>query len=439
MFKVKPYLPLYWLIIVHVCYFITALHFRGFYLIDSFGYAMQADNMLANGSWYAEDWNAPLLVDYFSIRPPLYAGLIAFFRMFSESIVPVLVFQNIISICACWLVYVFVKQNGYGSANTQRWFMIAVSLYPAQMIHANFVMTEILFQLWLVCILITLFRFMQKPSFNKSLWLAVLLSLCLLTKPISLFLPLIVWGFMLYYIFKQKVSWQWVVPQLIVVLTFHSICFQNQHATGYYHYSSIKSINQLKYNARYTLLAAKGETFADSAIAAVMEEANAAPNYGARLTIMNDRANSFIFQHPFSFAKVFVKGVVAFFIDPGRFDMFHFFALEEKGTLGLMHETQTRGASAIESYIQKAPIGVLLLLLVGLLWNIVVICLFVYALLKMNHKPLRNMLLLMVAYIALATGPVGVSRYRVPIFPLLLIGVLCPSYSFTRSKSTQHA
>jgi hypothetical protein len=44
---------------------------------------------------------------------------------------------------------------------------------------------------------------------------------------------------------------------------------------------------------------------------------------------------------------VYVKGVVAFFIDPGRFDMFHFFALEKKGTLGLMHETQTRGASAI--------------------------------------------------------------------------------------------
>ncbi|MES2561057.1 MAG: hypothetical protein V4590_15040 [Bacteroidota bacterium] len=432
----RSYHPLFWLILVHALYVGVALHIQGFYLIDSYGYAMQADNMIANGSWYAEDWNAPLLVDYFSIRPPLYAALIVLFRLFSASVIPLLFLQNIISISSCWMVYRFGVRQGFDSKITRRLFIAAVVLYPAQMIHANFVMTEIVFQFWLVCILITLYNFTQGPTRKGSLSIAVLLALCLLTKPVSLFLPLIVWTFMLWFSIKQKTSWRLLAPQLLVVLTFQGICLQNQHATGYYHYSSIKSINQLKYNARYALIAANGEEYADSTVAAIMKQANAATDYGERLRIMNDEANNIIFNNPIAFAKVYAKGVVAFCIDPGRFDVFHFFAIEEKGTLGLMHEMQTKGMSALGEYMQKAPVGVLLLLLLSLLWNITVVCLFGYGIVRMHNQTLRNMVFVLVAYIALATGPVGVSRYRVPVFPFLLIGVLCASHIIAQRKSS---
>lgn len=435
----RSYTLLVGLVAIHALYFCIALYVQGFYLIDSYGYAMQADNMQANGSWYAEHWNEPLLVDYFSIRPPLYAGLIVCFRLFSDSIIPLLLLQNILSIVTGWWVYCFVCQNGFASNATKRMLMVAVLLYPAQMIHANFVMTEIVFQFWLVAVLITLYNFAQHPTWKGSLVLSGLLVLCLLTKPVSLFLPFIVWAFMLWFVFKKYGSWRLFVPQLLVVLVFHGICLQNQHATGYYHYSSIKSINQLKYNARYTLIAARGEEYADSTVAAVMQQANAATNYGGRLSIMNNKANEIIFNYPLAFARVYAKGVAAFFVDPGRFDVFHFFAIEEKGTLGLMHEMQTKGVSAIGEYIQKAPVTVLFLLLISLLWNIVVVCMFIYFLFTMRNRTLRNMVFVLVAYIAMATGPVGVSRYRVPVFPFLLIGVLCASYNFVERKSTYHA
>lgn len=400
---------------------------------------MQADNMSATGSWYAEDWNSRMLVDYFSIRPPLYASIILFFRLFSNSIFALLIFQNIISIFTCWLIYNVAQQQGFFSKKTQRIFWAGVLLYPAQMIHANFVMTEIVFQLWLTSIFITLFNFVTQPSFKRSALLAFFLSLCLLTKPVSLFLPFLVWGFMGWSVFKKKASWQLLFPQIIVLLTFQGICMQNQHATGYYHYSSIKSINQLKYNARYTLVAAKGEQHADSVVAAVMHEADAAANYGDRLTIMNDYANRIIMEYPLSFAKVYTKGVLAFFIDPGRFDMFHFFALEEKGTVGLMHEMQTKGLSALVPYIRKAPVAVLVLLVICCLWNIAVTAAFIYFACTCTNHALRNIVLILILYIALATGPVGVSRYRVPVFPLLLTGVLCAAYQHTHRKQTAHA
>ncbi|MES2778326.1 MAG: glycosyltransferase family 39 protein [Bacteroidota bacterium] len=437
--EARSYQPLFWLIGIHALYFCVALSVKGFYLIDSYGYAMQADNMLANGSWYAEDWNAPLLVDYFSIRPPLYATLIVFFRLFSDSIIPLLVLQNIISIVTCWMIYSFVVRNGFGSKTTKRMLIIAVILYPAQMIHANFVMTEIVFQFWLVSVFLTLYAFAQQPTWKSSLILSVLLSVCLLTKPVSLFLPVIVCGFMLWFVFKKQSRWQLMIPQLLVVFMFHGICLQNQHATGYYHYSSIKNINQLKYNARYTLIAARGEEYADSTVAAVMQQANAATNYGERLNIMNDKANAIIFQYPVAFAKVYAKGVVAYFVDPGRFDVFHFFNIEEKGTLGLMHEMQTQGVSAIQTYIEKAPVSVLFLLLMSLLWNCCVVFLFLYFLFTTQNHTLRNILFVLVAYIGLATGPVGVSRYRVPVFPFLLIGVLCASYTYIQRKELANA
>lgn len=400
---------------------------------------MQADNLLANGSWYAEDWNSPLLVDYFSIRPPLYAVFIVLAKFFSSSILPLLVTQNSISIFTCWLVYRFAQEQGFSSPNTQRIFWVAVVLYPAQMIHANFVMTEIVFQLWLVGIFITLFRFVYQPSFKSSFLLALLLSLCLLTKPVSLFIPLLVWGFMLWYGFRQKAQWKLFLPQLLVVVTFQGICMQNQHATGYYHYSSIKNINQLKYNARYTLIDAQGEAYADSVVADVIQQAAAAENYGDRLTIMNNAANDIIIAHPLSFAKVYVKGVIAFFLDPGRFDMFHFFALEEKGTLGLMHEMQTKGLSAVSSYIQKAPVAVLLLLFICLVWNGIVAAAFIYFAFTCTNHPLRNIVMIFVLYVALATGPVGVSRYRVPLFPFLLTSVMAAAHLYSQRKQPHHA
>lgn len=71
MFLGVPYRYLVGLVAIHLLFAIAALFFKQYYLIDSYGYLLQADNLVNHGAWYAEDWNMPVLVDYFSIRPPL--------------------------------------------------------------------------------------------------------------------------------------------------------------------------------------------------------------------------------------------------------------------------------------------------------------------------------------------------------------------------------
>jgi hypothetical protein len=107
---------------------------------------MQADNIKAIGAWYAENWSDPLLVDYFSIRPPLYAWLLIGLGAIWKNIYLVLLVQNVLSIINCWLVYRFVKNQPEISHAIEFLFIGGLLLYPAQLFHANFVMTEIVFQ-----------------------------------------------------------------------------------------------------------------------------------------------------------------------------------------------------------------------------------------------------------------------------------------------------
>jgi hypothetical protein len=189
---------------------------------------------------------------------------------------------------------------------------------------------------------------------------------------------------------------------------------------------------------------AKGEKYADSSITAIMEFANTQANYALRLQTMNKQANTIIFEYPVAFCWVYVKGFVSFFLDPGRFDAYHFLHMEEKSTLGLMYELQTKGFSAFIHFIQKAPILLLLLLLVNLCWNTFVFLAFCYAVwLFIKQTPARTffsiMLFTIVLYIAAATGPVGVSRYRVPVYPLLMLNLLWIADGFIKRKKNTHA
>jgi hypothetical protein len=434
MTRESKYGVLFFLVAIHLLYFVAAIQLKGIYLVDSFGYLNQAKNIAVYNTWYAEDWNAPLLVDYFSLRPPLYGWVIAVLQLISGNIFLLLFIQNLLSIFNLWLVYQFALEQGCDRRRSGIVIILGTMFYPAQMIHANFVMTEIIFQTLLLGIVLSLIRFMLQPSWKRSVDIAILLSLCLLTKPISLFLPAIALVLMIWKVYANA-QWKYLFPLLFTAAVFHGICLKNEHATGYYHYASIKSVNQLKYNARYTLVNAKGEAYADSVIADIMNGANAKTIYGERLEFMNSGANQIILNYPLDFAQLYLKGVVAFFIDPGRFDLYHFFAVEETVGAGFMHEVNTRGFSALKDLIGQAPLLILFLLFINLCWNLIVAGALIYFLcIKRIPFIIRVVVFFIVMYIAAATGPVGVSRYRVPVYPELLLAAVFACHYLLVSK-----
>lgn len=431
--------PLVVIVGVHLVYAIIAILFKHVLLVDSLGYLMQAENLKQYGSWYAEQWNGPVLMDYFSIRPPLYALLLAGFSYVPMGWIWILVVQNLLSIFNCLTVYRLAIRWVGVSNRLNVLSLCALIFYPAQFIHANFVMTEIIFQSLLLGLFMLGYRFLQQPSMKLSLGIMVLLSLCLLTKPVSLFLPFLMLVSMCWGVYKQHQSIRLLLPLLGVFFTFHLICLQNKHATGYYHYSSIKNINQLKYNARFALADARGEDVADSVIASVVFRANSMNNYEERIACFDSAALAIFKQYPVSVLKVYAKGVIAFFVDPGRFEVYHFLGMDSpQNKIGLLHEVQAGGANKVFVYIKQIPWPILVVLLASLCWNMIVGCLFGYFMWRGTvHHSIRIWLGVIVLYIAVATGPVGVSRYRVPVEPLLILAVLMahPIVQFHNTKS----
>lgn len=430
---ISPYRFYAFVIIVHVIYFLLAQYFQGFYLIDSYGYLMQAENLQFYHTWYAENWNAPLLIDYFSIRPPLYATVIL---LLNNQVIPLLILQNTLSILSICLAYQFSHKHIPHNRFSNVLIIAAVVCYPAQMIHANLVMTEILFQCCVLLLFTSSYYFLTKPTLTNATVISILLSLGLLLKPISLFFTVMVFVWLIWRCVFQKTPVSYLLIIILPLLTFHCINKQNKHATGHYHYSSITSINNLKYNARYTLIATYNENIADSIIQNTMSIAAGKLIYKERLQTMDSAALAILIANPISASITWAKGVIAFFIDPGRFDVFHFFRIETKGRPGLMHEMQTKGITAIEPYIQQSSFWVLCMLFVNILWNIFITVCFVYFILLGKQFSFRPILFSIVLYIALATGPVGVSRYRVPIYPLLFISMLASSHLLINRKKS---
>jgi hypothetical protein len=123
-------------------------------------------------------------------------------------------------------------------------------------------------------------------------------------------------------------------------------------------------------------------------------------------------------------------------IDPGRFEWVHFLNLSEGSFLGLYHVINTQGLiQGIITWAKNAPIALLSILLVCLLYNL----LLSWWCIRFLFDPkcplvLKIMLLFFVGYIVGATGVLGLSRYRVAVAPLL-----CVAGMFYLTKKSQHA
>jgi hypothetical protein len=438
-----PYRYLIGLVLAHLFFAIAAAYYKQYYLIDSYGYLLQADNLVNHNAWYAEDWNMPILVDYFSIRPPFYAAFIAVCKWIHSSVWVLLFCQACLSIFNSILAYRFLLKQGVSFAQMPQVALALLMLYPAQLIHSYFVMSEICFQTALILLFISTTQLLQKPTFTKAVHLFLLLAGILWIKPVAIVLTVVCLLLLVVKWLRERFHLKLFLPFLFVVFSYHLICRHHQQVTGYYHYTSIGSINHLKYNARYTLIRAKGEQYADSTLAAIMNIANSKWNYQERLDWMNAQANKIIIAYPIDFMVVYGKGCVSFLVDPGRFDLYHFANIQTEGP-GLMHEMQTSGWSAIPTYLNKAPIFIIGWLLLALLTNTAVLLLLIIGFSQISRQPNQHNSWLLVALffiggIMLATGPVGVSRYKVPLYPIITMVALFGYAQVSNRKKKQHA
>lgn len=304
-----------------------------------------------------------------------------------------------------------------------RWVPALVAIFPQQYMYAGMVMSEVLLQTSLMIALFSaLYYTINKPPFWW--WQGAAWALAVLTKPALLYLVIFLCGLGLVYAWQERQAvYRWAM--LACLLPLAAIGAQTVRVwqvTGYAHYSAIKEVNLLYYNAYY-LLQRENPARADSLILAWRNTAEQQPSFGARQEYMQARALEVMQDHPLAYTRMHLAGMGHYFLDPGRFDLYNFFRLEAPGSdQGFLYHYSQGGYRQVMAYLGSQPVWPLIILALNLIINLLML-LFVTVFLRRPYPWwYKAAFLLPVVYLALITGPLGAARFRMPV-SLHLLGM----------------
>jgi hypothetical protein len=126
--------------------------------------------------------------------------------------------------------------------------------------------------------------------------------------------------------------------------------------------------------------------------------------------------------------------MIQFFIDHGRWDLFAFFVkpdfYQEKGT---SYYFEHNGLKGVVEYILSFNLFLTLYLLLITATNcFLLFCFFRFIVNQKINIPVRLFIFCLVTYLVLFTSVVGCSRYRMAVYPILLIS----SIAFYKTEGT---
>lgn len=415
----------FWLlVVVHLIFWLYGLFWGNPYLKDSHEYLNQAYNLWEYGKSYSAP--APPFDDlrYFSKRPPLYAAVLGFFTHYPLSIFCFTFLQNALSIFNLLLTFHLAASffNTSIKATSQFIWLIPLLLFPTQLVMAQMVMSEVLFQSLVLLWFYHSLRFLKEKQAMHFLLAHFWALLAVLCKPVFLFLVFILPVFWGVYLIFQKSFKLYFLAALWPMLGYWGLNIYHFQTTGLLHYSSIKYINLYQYNAGMTLERLYGGDSADAMLTEWEKEA-ATKSFPDKVSFLEAKATEVLKEHTATYGLLHLKGVVNMWLDPGRFDLAVFFQLTPQEGKGGMKSFSESGYKGILHYLSKQPLFFLLYLLLILMYNLGVLLLVLHFILKKNTKNTwaKWLLVAVFLYFSLLTGPVGSARYKVILWPFILI------------------
>ena len=391
---------------------------------DTDRYVQAAENMRVHGELYARPWTggppAGQAVQEFTIRT---AGYPLVVMSLASNPVPwvLLGFQNLLSLLNIGLVLVWWAR--WAQPTARRWGVAVVGIvtFPAQLIYANAVMSEILVQTVVVLLAGAALAYIKTRQLRYFVGCGVAVAVALLVKPV--FYPLagvlaVVGLGLAWRLAKKRLALLALVPLVVVVLYMS----WNKQRTGYFHFSSITEINLLHYNAAGVVRQTAGPAAEERWVAGVLSEAAAQPSFATRQQLIGRRAEAVIWEHPLVYARQHAQGMATLLLDPGRFDLSHVAGLTEPKGGGLLAQARAGGLVRALAHL---PMGLLAVLGLVLVANGVRLGLAVRGFGRLGGSGSvfrcgRWVAVGLIAYVALLTGPLGAARFLVPVWPLLL-------------------
>jgi hypothetical protein len=368
----------------------------------------------------------------FTIRPPGYPLFILVLGGATGWSVGVLLIQNLLS-----LLVLATVLRGWAQSRSHwpgRWAWagaLALTLsFPAQLIYSNALMSEVPLQAALVVGVGLGVRGWQTGRRRYWAGAAGAVAAALLLKPVFFPFALVLMGVGAWQAWQRRRA-ELLLLGAVPLLVAGLYMGWNGQRTGYVHFSSITDINLLHYNAAGVVRQTAGPAAEEAWVAAVLRRANAQPTFAARQHVIQAEAMEVLWQHPLRYAAQHVLGMVTLLLDPGRFDLSSF--LGQNSAAGLLNHLRSGGLRSVGLALGQQPLGLLLVLAGVAAANLLRLWLALRGLaqmrgvgptasgwLRLHTAAGRWTVVLLLAYVALLTGPLGAARFLVPVWPLLL-------------------
>lgn len=407
------------LIAIHLVYLLVQIINQNLYLVDSSEYLIQAKNILSSGNFYSGDFQNEISIDLYTKRPPIYPLFIASAKLLFKSELFIIILQSVISISSIQLIRKAFLQIGY-STKSETLTLLLLLCSPAQMIYANMVMAETLFQFFISLIFYFVILFVNTKSYKYLIFINLIIVLSALTKPVMYLFVFPNLLIMLYISLKDK-SFKPMLLGIIPIIMIQAFSYWNYKRTKCWHFSSIQTINLVQYNTYYFNVQRQGFEAAEVFLDNQIETAKGIKSYPEKVQYLKQTSAQVIKDNPLDYIWFHVKGMIRFFIDPGRFDLSNYLGLEEKGNVGFLNHLNKDGIGGVIKYLsEQNMLLVIVIILLGIINTIKLAGLVLISLEKKIDFRIRAFIIILIGYVAFATGPLGASRFAMPFIPIII-------------------
>ncbi|MEO5570359.1 MAG: glycosyltransferase family 39 protein [Bacteroidia bacterium] len=410
------------LLVLHALFFMYAVHSGNIYLHnDSDEYLQQAENLKQHYSSYAGDWNQPVSNYLVSRRPPFSGFFIMTVKTIYNSDFAVCFVQCLLSIFNLLLVVKLIR-NFFPGWNKYGKLLFLLLFFSTQFIYSNMIMMEVLFQTMLILSFYFIIEYFDTKKSIHFLMFHIFLTAAVLIKPVLYLFWIPLLFFMIWMLWKKIIKPVQLSFILIFVTIIFFISFHNYKKTGYFHYSSVNENYIVNYSVYLTLADKEKGAAAERKISEMMKEAASKSNYHDYSVFVRQESFRIIKDNLSSFIFLQVKGVINFFIDHGRWDMYAFFDKQPKENVkGWKYYYQLEGIKGALNYLNQFPVLLFIYLVLVYFVNALITISFILFLSDKKINPaVRIIIFLFIIYIAIVTGMIGSARFRMAVYPFLL-------------------
>lgn len=427
------------ILLVHLIFLFSAIFNPPEPLSDSGDYLNASENLYSLGTLYCGDLSLPIQLEQFTRRPPLYPVLLGVVSLTGSEIL-VFLLQILISLTSIFLVFriFFPNLSSFPVRPIHVGIATLLLLFtPAQFIYANRIMAELPFQLLLVLMTWSVYRYFKSKD-SKYIWLFNLfLTLGMATKPaLYPFTFIILLISPLLFVKTRNRVFIWALCLPILWMAFWAV--RNNYQTDSSQYSSIQTANLVNYNMRYFLMEQEGSEAAAAKVDRLYASCDPKMGYMEKNRCLQQGVKEIILERPLKYGVFHLKGCLRYFIDPGRFDLVTFFNWESPDSGGFLQKLNQEGLKGAFRFLKQQGLGMVVLLMLIALFKLFKISGFILYLLRDKEMlPFKIFLVILVGYLAFVTGPLGASRFLLPV-ELLLIGAAVQGWCSLKLKDFKY-